>query len=96
MDNILICWERKVTERQHWELMFVCLWWSLGKSNTSSPNSPLLFQVLSETVTDADGKVDLQMGTVVCPSDEKKKSTEVLKTNGFYYTNLISPSSQKT
>lgn len=75
MGNILICWEREVTEWQHWGLTFVFFQLSLDKSSMYSQNSPLLFQVLSETVymtvSDTDSKTDLQMGTVVCPSDEK-------------------------
>lgn len=52
---------------------------SLGKSRTYSQNSPLLFQVLSETITDADSEVDLQMGTVVHSSDEKDIRCKALK-----------------
>lgn len=53
--------------------------YSLGKSSTYSQNSPLLFQVLSETITDADSEVDLQMGTVVHSSDEKDIRCKALK-----------------
>lgn len=56
---------------------------SLDKSSTYSQNSPLLFQVLSETiymiVSDADSKTDLQMGMVVCPSDEKDIRRKALR-----------------
>ena len=79
MYNILIYWERKVTEWQHWGLRFVFLQQSLGKSSTYSQNSSLLFQLLSETIIDADSKIDLQMVTVVRPSDEKNIRCKALK-----------------
>lgn len=64
-----------MTEWQHWGLTFLFFAmensYSLGKSSTYPQNSPLLFHVLSETITDADSKVYLQMGTVVRPSYEK-------------------------
>lgn len=56
---------------------------SLDKSSMYSQNSPLLFQGLSETiymiVSDTDSKTDLQMGTAVCPSDEKDIRRKALR-----------------